>query len=94
VQGSADPVPAANLRWLAGYRHCRCYDEAVADRPREVFAEPQELMDGAEMAGDPLATLPVLFHLMWRHELSADLSLVLSHRSVVRAAGRRKDTHG
>jgi len=44
-------------------------------------------MDGAEMAGDPLATLPVLFHLMWRHELAADLSLVLSDRSIVRATG-------
>jgi hypothetical protein len=86
VWGSADPVPAANLRWLAGYRHPRCRDEAVAGRLREVFARPRALMDGAELAGDPLATLPVLFHLMWRHELAADLSLVLSHRTVVRAA--------
>ena len=43
-------------------------------------------MDGAEMAGDPLATLPVLFHLMWRHELAADLSLALSDRSILRSA--------
>jgi hypothetical protein len=88
VQDSADPVQAANLRWLAGYRHPRCHDEPVADLLREVFAEPRQLIDGAEMAGDPLATLPVLFHLMWRHELAADLLLVLSHRSVVRAAAR------
>ena len=45
-------------------------------------------MEGAEAAGDPLSTLPVLFHLMWRRELVADLSLVLSHRTVVRRAGR------
>ena len=44
-------------------------------------------MEGAEAAGDPLATLPVLFHLMWRRQLAADLSLVLSHRTVVRRAG-------
>ena len=44
-------------------------------------------MEGAEAAGDPLATLPVLFHLMWRRKLTADLSLVLSHRTVVQAAG-------
>jgi hypothetical protein len=86
VQGTADPVPAANLRWLAGYRHPRCHDEAVAGLLREAFEQPRELVDGAELAGDPLATLPVLFHLMWRHELAADLSLVLSHRSVVLAA--------
>ena len=30
VWGSADPVPAANLRWLAGYRHPRCHDELAA----------------------------------------------------------------
>jgi hypothetical protein len=87
VWGSADPVPAANLRWLAGYRHPRCHDAVVAGRLREVFGRPRALMDGAELAGDPLATLPVLFHLMWQHELAADLSLVLSDRSIVRAAG-------
>jgi hypothetical protein len=84
VWGSVDPVLAANRRWLAGYRHPRCHDEAVAGRLREVFAWPGALIEGAEQAGDPLATLPVLFHLMWRHQLIADLSLVLSHRSVVR----------
>jgi hypothetical protein len=86
VWGSADPVPAANLRWLAGYRHPRCHDELAAGRLREVFTRPGALMDGAEMAGDPLATLPVLFHLMWRHELATDLSLVLSDRSILRPA--------
>jgi hypothetical protein len=45
-------------------------------------------MEGAEAAGDPLATLPVLFRLMWRRELTADLSLVLSDRTLVRTAGR------
>jgi hypothetical protein len=68
--------------------------DRIGERDREAFeaagaawfARPRALMDGAELAGDPLATLPVLFHLMWRHELAADLSLVLSHRTVVRAA--------
>jgi hypothetical protein len=83
VWGAADPVVAANRRWLAGYRHPRCYDEVVAGGLRKVFTEPCALMDGAGQAGDPLATLPVLFHLLWRQELAADLSLVLSHRSVV-----------
>ncbi|GAA2714945.1 hypothetical protein ACFY2R_29270 [Micromonospora olivasterospora] len=43
-------------------------------------------MDGAEAAGDTLRTLPVLYHLLWRRELVADLSLVLSHRTLVRVA--------
>jgi hypothetical protein len=46
------------------------------------------LTEGAEEAGDPIATLPPLFHLMWRRELLADLSLVMSHRTVVWRACR------
>jgi hypothetical protein len=41
-------------------------------------------MAGAEVVGDPIGVLPVLFHLMWRHELAADLSLVLGDRTWVR----------
>jgi hypothetical protein len=53
-----------------------------------VFVWDRPLMAGAEAAGDPIATLPVLFHLMCRRELAADLTLVLSDRSIVRRAGR------
>jgi len=63
-----DPVVAANHRWLAGYRHPRCGDPQTAARLREVFAGDRPLMAGAEAAGDPIATLPVLFHLMWWRE--------------------------
>jgi hypothetical protein len=44
-------------------------------------------MAGAEEAGDPIAVLPVLFHLLWRHELTADLSVPL-HQATVVAAGQ------
>ena len=40
---------------------------------REAFAGPAPLLAGAAEAGDPLAVLPALFHLMWRQELVADL---------------------
>jgi len=36
----------------------------VAAALRAAFAEPAPLMAGAEAAGDPIAVLPVLFHLM------------------------------
>ena len=88
VWGAMDPVVAANHRWLAGYRHPRCGDPGIAARLWEVFVWDRPLMAGAEAAGDPIATLPVLFHLMWRRELAADLTLVLSDRSIVRRAGR------
>jgi hypothetical protein len=46
------------------------------------------LLAGAAEAGDPLATLPVLFHLMWRQELVADVMRErLGPATLVRAAG-------
>jgi hypothetical protein len=35
-------------------------------------------------AGHPIAALPVLFHLLWRHELEADLSAPLHQATLVR----------
>jgi hypothetical protein len=76
--GALDPVLAANLRWLSGYRHRRCLDPAgAAERAAElqqVFAQPTALLDGALAVGDPIAVLPVLFHLLWRGQLATDLT--------------------
>jgi hypothetical protein len=41
------------------------------------------LMAGAESVGDPIAVLPVLFHLLWVQELRADLSLPLCEFTLV-----------
>ncbi len=72
--GTVDPVLAANVRWLSRYRHPRCGRRpGAADALRRAFARPAPLMPGAAGAGDSLAVLPVLFHLLWRRELTADL---------------------
>lgn len=73
-----DPVVAANVRWLAGYRHPRHrgaprMQAAVA----AAFRVPRPLMDGAAGAGDPLATLPVLYHALWAGTLTARLDAPL-----------------
>ena len=34
-------------------------------------------------AGDPIAVLPALFHLMWRHALTADLAVRLTAETPV-----------
>jgi hypothetical protein len=46
-------------------------------------------MDGAQAVADPLAVLPVLFHLLWCGELTAELlvPLHLGARVWARAAG-------
>ncbi|MEV0733969.1 TnsA-like heteromeric transposase endonuclease subunit [Polymorphospora sp. NPDC050346] len=83
-----DPVVMANVRWLAGYRHPRCLRPAVDAAAPAVFAEPTPLMDGAMLLGDPLASLPTVFHLLWCGRLRADLAVPLSELSIVSAVGR------
>jgi hypothetical protein len=85
--GEADRVLAANVRWLSRYRHPRCGDEAVEAALMEAFTGAVPLFEGAAPAGDRLRVLPVLFHLMWRGRLTADLAGgVLGPVTVVRAA--------
>ncbi|MFD3456996.1 TnsA-like heteromeric transposase endonuclease subunit [Streptomyces sp. NPDC058691] len=82
-----DETPAANLKWLAGYRHPR-----NAGRPGllaavlEAFARPRPLIEGVEAAGDPIEVLPVAFHALWRGLLSAPLDTPLHERVWVSAA--------
>ena len=83
-----DPVWLANLRWLAGYRHPRNFQPAVAVRLLEVFASPGALMETAEQVGDPIAVLPVLYHLLWLQWLNVDLSIRLDAASIVARAAR------
>ena len=67
-------VLAANVRWLAGYRHRRSYRGDIAGVLAGVFAEPKPLMGGTCEAGDPVAVLPVLYHLLWTRALVSDVT--------------------
>lgn len=89
--GELPPVFAGNLRWLARYRHPRCgRREDVAERLRNVFVRPAPLLAGAAEAGETLGVLPVLYHLMWRRVLVADLEAApLGPGTVVRAVDGR-----
>ena len=87
--GNLDPVLVANVRWLSRYRHSRCLVPQVAAVLLEAFAGGRGLVEGAELAGDRLRTLPVLFHLMWQRQLTADLSAPLGMATVVRSGGMR-----
>ena len=85
LPGVPEPVFAANLRWLSGYRHPRnAASRRVSDALLEAFASPAGLFDGAAAVGDPIAVLPALYHLMWLQQLGADLHTdVLDPMSVV-----------
>lgn len=75
--GAPDAVTTGNVRWLSGYRHPRHDRPVPAAVLREVFSAAAPLMAGVQTAGDPIAVLPVLFHLLWRHELAVDLTAPL-----------------
>jgi hypothetical protein len=76
--GTIDPVLRANVRWLSRYRHRRCRREPEAAGLLEAFSACRPLLAGAAEVGDPVAVLPVAYHLLWRRELSCDLSVLLS----------------
>lgn len=76
-----------NVRWLAGYRHPRHYVPDVVAAVLAVFSRPLALVAGAELVGDRVAVLPVLFHLLWRLALVADLSVPLHDVTLVSPAG-------
>jgi hypothetical protein len=85
--GVLGTVVAANVRWLSGHRHPRRLDTGRVARLHDVFSSPGPLLAGAARVGDPVAVLPLLFQLLWRGGLVADLtSTVLSGPPIVMSA--------
>ena len=82
LAGEPDPVWAANLRWLAGYRHPRFADANIEEPLVALFTGAQPL-SAARQAGDPIRVRPVLFHLLWRGRLSADLTVPLGETTIL-----------
>lgn len=79
---------AANVRWLAGYRHRRCYAADQACLLRQVLRAPLPLADAVRAVGDPIAVLPVVFHLIWTGVLVTDLrSAPLAGNAVISLSG-------
>ena len=80
--GTIDPVVRANVRWLSRYRHQRCRREPAAAELLEAFTPGMPLLPGAAQVGDPVAVLPVAYHLLWRRELACDMSVLLGSASM------------
>ncbi|MFE9446539.1 TnsA-like heteromeric transposase endonuclease subunit [Streptomyces sp. NPDC006602] len=79
-----DKVVAANVRWLAGYRHPRHSDAGRLEQAvLQAFTEPRPLMAGAAAAGEVLTALPVLYHALWHGRLAADLTRPLGEHTLV-----------
>ncbi|WP_328366605.1 TnsA-like heteromeric transposase endonuclease subunit [Micromonospora zamorensis] len=72
--GVPAPVMTGNVRWLSRYRHPRCAGRPeLASALRQACEKPRPLFEVASEIGERIAVLPVLFHLMWRRVLVADL---------------------
>ncbi|MGW0737110.1 TnsA-like heteromeric transposase endonuclease subunit [Streptomyces sp. NPDC002851] len=85
--GPPDAVVAANVRWLAGYRHPRYRgQDGLEEAVLEAFAQPRPLIEGAVAVGDPLAVLPVVYHALWAGRLEVALDSPL-HEQVMVAPG-------
>lgn len=79
-----EKVVAANVRWLAGYRHPRHRDAGGLEQAvLEAFAAERPLMAGAAAAGEVLTALPVLYHALWSGRLAADLTRPLGEHTLV-----------
>lgn len=86
--GGPAPVLTTNVRWLSRYRHPRCRSPEVATALLEVFQQGRGLFAGAELVGDRIGVLPVLFHLLWQGRLQANLvGAPLSASTIVRSEG-------
>ncbi|MFF6853597.1 TnsA-like heteromeric transposase endonuclease subunit [Streptomyces antimycoticus] len=83
-------VMAANLRWLAGYRHPRNQDPpGLRAALAEAFAVPRPLADGAASVGDPLQVLPGVYHALWSGCLATRLDEPLHDRALICADAER-----
>ncbi|MEV2235398.1 TnsA-like heteromeric transposase endonuclease subunit [Streptomyces phaeochromogenes] len=86
-----DEVPAANLKWLAGYRHPRNQGRpGLMTEVLGAFARPRPLIEGAEAVGDPIEVLPAVFNALWRHTLTTALEMPLHERVIVSPGSLRK----
>jgi hypothetical protein len=83
VADAPSEVLVGNVRWLSAYNHPRHRLADTATALLTVFATPAGLINGAGQVGDPIAVLPVLYHLFWQHELHVDLRWPLHPDAVV-----------
>ncbi|MFP8962586.1 TnsA-like heteromeric transposase endonuclease subunit [Streptomyces nanhaiensis] len=84
VAALPSPVGAANVRWLAGYRHPRNGGGRLGE-VAAAFARPRPLEEGVRDLGDPAAVWPAVFHALWCGILRTALERPLHQRSVATA---------
>jgi hypothetical protein len=66
-----------NMRWLAGYRHERTLNRTIAADLCVAATGTQRISLGAlaSQVDEPIVVLPPIFHMLWSHQLDADLAM-------------------
>jgi hypothetical protein len=90
VVGPPDPVVAANVRWLAGFRHPRNAAGVGAAELAGCFARPRPLVEGVRELGDPIGVWPAVFHALWGGALRVPLDRPL-HERVIAVTAETKE---
>ncbi|MDH6513737.1 hypothetical protein M2163_009291 [Streptomyces sp. SAI-135] len=85
-----EDILAANLKWLAGYRHPRNAGRlGLMPAVLEAFTRPRPLIEGAKAVGDPIEVLPAVFHALWHGQLTTPLDVPLQERALISPATSR-----
>lgn len=83
-----EAVTIANVGWLAGYRRKPLMLEDFADPLIEAAKSGVALDNLLKVFDHEALVRPILFHLLWKHVLKADLTVPLSGSTIVTATER------
>lgn len=84
--GEVDPQRWANVEWLAGYRRPLLGTAHLVQPLLALAARPVAIADLVSFQAAPELARPVVYHLLWHHELVCDLDQPLRDHTRVRAA--------
>lgn len=79
-----------NVRFLAGYRRAQLFLPSAMAKVRALPLEGMSFGDALRAAkGERALARAALLHMLWTHELKADLSQVLCERTILMAGAER-----
>lgn len=90
VASTPEPNLLANALWLAGFRRRLSDPFGLEEQIRAACHEPKTIAALEGEIGRAIFMRPILFHLLWTHELAADLSQPFSNATVISDAENQR----
>jgi hypothetical protein len=86
VVSEQPPAKLENVRFLAGYRHAHGISQAALAELRSIDLDGVSFADAIRRASGPSPLIRAgLLHMLWTHQLTADLSEVLCSETILHA---------